>query len=319
MPTPLIPQEIHLLERYSSLEYFGLMRDAWETMVKHCDECLGRFMRNLPADYRNRPQPLQPDIVWGELVIRNFRDTMLGLFDAYIRLSHGDASALNAAHRVVNDVRGQREFSTAWFDEVEVGGRDKYYGLLYKAGHYAANIWPTSGAYWAKGELSARYNPDSRGPLPDLKQWPKYRLNTGVTVITDEPVPQTGIYLPLIEDSCAQFLIADEPADKANVGYDPETMQNVSREPTQWVLVERVPGEFVDDPLANLLQDAAASLRVGRVPAGASCPQSGWWYTPAKLGSRRYFRQGEVFPRIEDSDYGDTFWLWSQDQTSPSP
>ncbi|WP_218569870.1 hypothetical protein [Pseudomonas sp. Hp2] len=93
----------------------------------------------------------------------------------------------------------------------------------------------------------------------------------------------------------------------------------MSREPTQWVLVERVPGEFVDDPLADLLQDAAASSRVGRVPAGNPCPQSGWWYTPAKLGSCRYFRQGEVFPRIEDSDYGDTFWLWSQDQTSPSP
>ncbi len=94
MPTPLIPQEIHLLERYSSLEYFGLMRDAWEAMVRHCEDCLQRFMRNLPADYRRRPQPLQPDVVWGELVIRNFRDTMLDLFDSYIELSHGDANAL---------------------------------------------------------------------------------------------------------------------------------------------------------------------------------------------------------------------------------
>ncbi|WP_160330880.1 hypothetical protein [Xanthomonas massiliensis] len=51
-------------------------------------------MRNLPADYRRRPQPLQPDVVWGELVIRNFRDTMLDLFDSYIELSHGDANAL---------------------------------------------------------------------------------------------------------------------------------------------------------------------------------------------------------------------------------
>jgi hypothetical protein len=29
MSAPLIPQEIYLLERYSSLEYFGRMRDAF--------------------------------------------------------------------------------------------------------------------------------------------------------------------------------------------------------------------------------------------------------------------------------------------------
>ncbi len=310
MSTPLIPQEIYLLERYSSLEYFGLMRDAWEAMVRHCEDCLQRFMRNLPADYRRRPQPLQPDVVWGELVIRNFRGTMLDLFDSYIELSHGDANALNSAHRVVNDVRGQREFSTAWFDEVEAGAEDKFYELRSRANRYAANIWPTSGAYWAKGELSYDYDVDARGPLPDVR-WPRYQLNAGVTVKTDDSVPQTGIYLPLVDDSCAQFLIAGEPADKANVGYDSETMQNVSREFTQWILVERVPGEFVDDPLADLLRGDLASGRVERVPAGQPCPVAGWWYTPAEIDSRRWFKEGELFPEIEGSDYGDTFWLRS--------
>lgn len=40
-----------------------------------------------------------------------------------------------------------------------------------------------------------------------------------------------------------------------------------------------------------------------------------WWYTPAKVDSRRYFKQGEVFPQIVKSDYGDTFWIWDRDQT----
>lgn len=316
MQTPLIPQEVHMLEHYSSLDYYGRARDSWEAVVKYCEDFLQRFMHKLPADYRSRPQPLQPDIVWGQTVIPNFRDTLQFMYDGYIKRSHEDWDCYLGFQGGINgDIRGQQEFSTEWFDEVEPGAADRYYDLLYKAGHYAANIWPTSGAYWAKGELTTEYSPDSRGPLPDLERWPKYRLNPNVQVSTEEPVPQTGIYLPTVDDSCAQFLIAGEPAKEANIGYDPERMQNRGRSPTRWILVERVPGEFVDDPLADLLQGNVRSMRVERVPAGEACPMSGWWHTPAKAGSRRLFKEGEVFPKIEGSDYGDTFWLWSSEQS----
>lgn len=53
------------------------------------------------------------------------------------------------------------------------------------------------------------------------------------------------------------------------------------------------------------------------VPAGQPCPESGWWSTPAKAGSRRYFKQGDTMPRIEGSSYGDTYWLWDVDQRDP--
>lgn len=52
------------------------------------------------------------------------------------------------------------------------------------------------------------------------------------------------------------------------------------------------------------------------VPAGNSCPEAGWWFTPAQAGSRRYFKQGEIMPSIS-SDYGNTFWQWSPDQSIP--
>jgi len=315
MPTPLIPQEVYLLELYSSLRYYGLARDAWEAVVKYCEESLEKFMERLPPDYRSRPLPEQPDIVWGERVIPNFRDTLQYLYDGYIKRSHEDWTCYLGFQGGINgDVRGQRDFSTDWFDEVEAGGADKYYDLLYRAGHLADPIWRTAGAYWIKGTLTYLYSHDSRGALPDLEQWPKYRLRPDITIETGAPVLQTGIYLPLIDDSCAQFLIAGEAADKANVGYDPETLQNVGRAPTRWVLVERVPGEFVDDPLADLLAGKDASVRIERVPAGTPCPETGWWYTPAKADSRRHFKQGEVLPKIEGSDYGDTFWLWSPEQ-----
>lgn len=314
MATPLIPQEVYLLEHYSSKAYFVLIRDAWEDMVKHVEHCLSQFVDQLPANYRGRPQPAQPDIVWGEIVLPNFRSTLLELQDSYIRLTHGEMRSLDAAHGVANDIRGQRDFSTAWFDEVEVGAFQKYSDLLHTAGRYADPIWRTAGAYWIKGGLTDRYNPDSRGPLPDVDAWPKYRLNSSVTVQTGDPVPRTGIYLPEIDDSCAQFLIAGDPADKANVGYDPKRMQNVSREPTRWTLVERVPGETI--PLSEGLGPVEAPPL--RLPAGKECSRAGYWFTPAKQNSRRYFKQGDVFPEIEGSSYGATFWQWSPDQSVPS-
>lgn len=63
--------------------------------------------------------------------------------------------------------------------------------------------------------------------------------------------------------------------------------------------------------------DGEADAKPDRVPAGKPCPRSGWWYTPAQAGSRRHFKQGDVFQKIERTDYGETFWLWSPDQSAP--
>jgi hypothetical protein len=127
MATPLIPQEIYLLERFCSPERFGKMRDAWAEMVKHAEDCLQRFMRKLPPDYRSRPLPKQPDMVWGDRVLPNFRDTLRGLNDAYIRLSHGDLSALGYANSVTGGLRGQRmDYPEDWIDEVEPGAADTF-------------------------------------------------------------------------------------------------------------------------------------------------------------------------------------------------
>jgi hypothetical protein len=116
------------------------MRDAWEKMLKHSEDMLDRFMRNLPADYRRRPLPDQPDIVWGERVLPNFRDTMRLLNDGYIKLSQGNYEALGRANGVTGGVRGQTsDYSSAWMDDVEPGAEAKYYEFLFKANSLA---WP---------------------------------------------------------------------------------------------------------------------------------------------------------------------------------
>lgn len=53
-----------------------------------------------------------------------------------------------------------------------------------------------------------------------------------------------------------------------------------------------------------------------RCEAGQPCPKAGYWLTPAKAGSRRYFKQGEVMPEVA-SDYGATIWQWDSDQSDP--
>jgi hypothetical protein len=51
-----------------------------------------------------------------------------------------------------------------------------------------------------------------------------------------------------------------------------------------------------------------------RVMGGHPCPREGFWLTPAKTGSRRQFKQGEVMPDIS-GDYGVTIWQWDDKQS----
>lgn len=57
---------------------------------------------------------------------------------------------------------------------------------------------------------------------------------------------------------------------------------------------------------------------VARVASGQPVPRSGWWFTPAEVGSRKRFKKGDVFPEVQNGSYGAIFWQWSPDQSNPS-
>ncbi|MCY1224245.1 hypothetical protein D9M72_363910 [compost metagenome] len=314
MPTPLIPQEIYLLERYSSLDYFGQMRDAWASMVKVAEEALEQFMHKLPADYRRRHLSMQPDIVWSERVLPNFRSTLEALNKGYVLLSRGDLSALALGGNVKSDIKGQTsDYAPDWMPkELE----DQFWHWQSEADIRAFNISITEAGGWKIGSLTSRYSVEDRGDLNAPSSWPVYRIDPSVTLTTDEPVLRNGVYLPICDDSCAAVLIEGYPTRKATIGYDPQTRQRVSRAPTTWVLISRVADEGGGIPGKEEAAADESSLRL-RCEGGRPCPQGGWWDTPAKIGSRRYFKVGEVMPVIEGSDYGTTFWQWSQDQSTP--
>ncbi len=312
MPTPLNPQEIYLLERYSSLEYYEEMYKAWREMLAHVEDCYDKFMHHLPHDYRKRALPHQPDSAWGQTVLPNFRNTMIELENGYIEMKRGDASGIGASISVENDMRGVREYWDGWMDEVAPDALAIYGKTICRASHYAGNMQITYGARWNPTSLTSNYWEDGRGPLNPPPSWPIYRLNPTVTVQTGDLVPQTGIYLPAADDSAAQFLVKGEEAVNAKIGYDTKRLQYITKAPTLWTLVERTA-----DSGGGSATDATAEKRHSNVAAGNTCPEAGWWFTPAKAGSRRYFKQGETMPSV-GGDYGLTFWQWSPDQSAPT-
>ena len=84
--------------------------------------------------------------------------------------------------------------------------------------------------------------------------------------------------------------------------------------PSKWYFVEMVNEEFED--IAIVDQNDSASLRPPqrlRVEGGHKCTCAGYWFTPAKIGSRRHFNEGETMP-IFDTGYGTTFWQWDTTQ-----
>jgi hypothetical protein len=66
----------------------------------------------------------------------------------------------------------------------------------------------------------------------------------------------------------------------------------------------------------HLSEEASDDTERGRCEAGQPCPSEGFWFTPAQVGSRRFFKAGEVMPEV-GGDYGATIWQWDQNQDPP--
>lgn len=244
MPAPLVPQEIYLLQRYASPDYFADMRDAWADMVQVAHKALHAFMKNPPPNYRSRPLQEQPDIAWGGSVLANLEYTLGLLNTAFIKLTHGDLRGLKYAGNVHSDFCGfSRDHSAGWMDEAPVAATmpaacSLFWKHLKSAEAHASNIDTTLCARWAVGSLSSAYSAE-RGPLNPPAQWPQYRLDSRVRVFTNETVPCTGIYWPDLEDGAPAFQIKERPAHWVRVGRDSRTGHCFQRRPGWWTLVDK--------------------------------------------------------------------------------
>jgi hypothetical protein len=278
-------------------------------MVAAAEKALDQLMHKLPADYRRRPLPNQPDIVWGERVLPNFRMTLEALNTGYIQRSKGEWAPINLSGNVKGDIRGQTsDYPSDWMPKELDEEFDRHQIL---AAQCARNMNATADSEWRQGSLSTRYSSESRGPLNPPTSWPRYRLNPTIQVKTGEVIKVSGIYLPQASESCAQVFIEGFQALDANIGYDPRTTNELRCEDTTWTLVEREADSGGGVPVEGP-DSWKTGLRL-RTVAGDPCPQSGYWLTPASLSSRRKFTSGDVMPEI-GGDYGATIWQWDEQQ-----
>lgn len=309
MAAPLIPKEIYLIERYSSVVYFEKLKNAFSAFVDAVEHALKAYMVHLPADYRSLPLSDQPDVVWGERVLPNLRWVLDGLNQGYLRLAQGDLSALAVAGNVVTAFSSiNRDYVWDWMPQPHLDIADEQSRVASKL---ASNVQFTYLAQWEPGVLNARYSIRSRGELDEPSSWPQYGLKPAVRVCSGELVAQSGVYLPDVSGGCAALLVKGQEACGAEVprkDTDPPLPKSV-RASTVWTLVQRLADFGGGTP------GAADQIEQGvllRCDGGLACPMEGWWFAPASMG-RRHFKQGDLMP-ILGADYGQTIWQWDAHQ-----
>ncbi|UXY17237.1 PoNi-like cognate immunity protein [Chitiniphilus purpureus] len=75
------------------------------------------------------------------------------------------------------------------------------------------------------------------------------------------------------------------------------------------------PAELVDYARQHYSRaEAVARIHPNRCEANQPCPRAGFWWTPARFGSRRPFAAGDIMPAFPESRYGATIWYWDQHQ-----
>lgn len=301
------PKEAYLLEQFSSLGFFEIMRNNYRLFLDDLEELLEIYMHNLPYNLRDLPLPEQADIQWGGSVLPNLRATMDRIDIAYTKIKSGDFTYLDCAGEIRSNDKGISEFSPHWMDDLpyeKVRQCWDYYSIARAHASVIDRTYPTD---WSMEILSDSY------PEADIfhginltrpDSYPIYRINPAVTVKSDEKIERTGIYLCQEDRSRIEFMAASEENGSGvgsviAVGMDPDTFETLYGDCT-WVLIERIAdtGGSAETIQAENLKGFG----------GEVCPRSGHWWSPANQSEKRYFEQGEVFPKLKGSFWGKTIW-----------
>ncbi len=193
------PKEFYLLEQFSSAKYFKEMLDTYTNMVAAAEKALEIFMQDLPYNYRDQHVSQQPDVVWGELVLPNFRSTLEGLHTNYKRLLEGEKETIEYAANVKNDLNAQStDYWPDWMDQVN---QDDFVYWQGQARRISRNIFITSYGGWLIGDLFEEYDEDSRGSLNLPISLPVYKISHSIKIKTGE------ICIPSEPEASAQFFI----------------------------------------------------------------------------------------------------------------
>ena len=101
-----------------------------------------------------------------------------------------------------------------------------------------------------------------------------------------------------------------ESVSKSKLAPSLVARQSFTSRACDWIYVEQLHGQPIDFSEDAPLDQVGTAARL---ESGAICSRSGYYFTPSKIHSRKYFSKGESMPDL-NSEYGATIWQWDADQ-----
>jgi hypothetical protein len=164
--------------------------------------------------------------------------------------------------------------------------------------------------------------------------YPPHTVDTGLTAKPGARCSRTGVWMPQqwldgAHDYSLAFCVEGRPMQPAyrilgkavrdiwadyysELGWDRGPIDPSHMIGSLVTRAEDTTWHFVHKPDDTWAKAPAAPTRQ-RCEGGQPCPREGFWFTPAKLGSRRRFQHGETMP-VFSTDYGTTIWQWDDSQ-----
>lgn len=248
--------------------------------------------------------------------------------NARAMLEHGEQSAMDDwAGSLMNIPRGFAESSMDWMPMDQAAHFRKTLDRAYGIAAAYMDATTMSGLHCDDPDGDWRVDKDYGFPGADISLYwedfedvttelPIYEVDEALSCRTGELVPWTGVWIPAGSPGTAALAFARQgqimqPAYEVFLSKDDPEFEETRPVDVTW-------HPFRPTGRTLSVNDGGTGGGPLRVPAGKSATQSGYWFTPAREGSRRYFKLDETFPHIEGSSYGATFWQWSPDQSNPS-
>jgi hypothetical protein len=126
--------------------------------------------------------------------------------------------------------------------------------------------------------------------------------------------PEEGLPEPYVFANSVLRVLRDPKPDGLHT-YVPDLPSANTNNARSWVARFDLPdAPPIPEPPTIVPQRLSRDPVRRSVPGGSPCPETGWWQTPAKVGSRRRFQQGEIMPVVKGSTWGATHWVWSDEE-----
>lgn len=317
-----LSREAHLWHTITSPEYLDRARNHLQTA---CDFFIASAKRHpLIADYAPVPY-------WGgvmELLLQTYSN-------ARAMLALSEYGAMREWGGGLKDIpRGIAESSMSWMtteDEAFFKSELNFaYGVCSRFGRatsmserYTSDGYKTGTKNWRTCiPKDVGYGDDhilnceDAVYAPRPAEIPEYAADKSVSCKTGQIVPWTGVWVPANGMGKAALAFARQGIQIMQPAYhlireDEDTGEE------EYDLIDciwhpvRPTSHLV--PLQPLDDASAETSERERCEAGQPCPHEGFWHTPAKSDSRRFFKAGEIMPAFE-SDWGDTVWLRDENQ-----